>query len=325
MILAGDIGGTKTLLGLFQPHGARPEPIEIQAFPTDDYPGLVRIIEAFYAAQRVRPVVQAAAFGLAGPVIGQTATMTNVAWRVDAAEVASAFGFPRVALLNDLEAMAYAVPVLEGAELHTLQAGAPVRGGNMGVIAAGTGLGASLLHHTGGRYIPVPSEFGHSDFAARTEREIDFLWFARERFGRAEIEHVLSGPGLATLWEFTHRHGPCTALKKADEVPEPAQVSQAAMERECVRCVEALDLFVESYGAVAGNLALIAVTTGGMFIGGGIAPRILPALASGRFVRAFNDKGRMRSLLERVPVHVILNADAGLLGAAVYASAATAG
>jgi glucokinase len=318
MILAGDIGGTKTLIGLFEPRDGRPVPIDVQSFPTTDFPGLLHIIDAFFADTAERPRVSASAFGVAGPVIDQTAQMTNVEWRVDAAQVAEGFGLPQVTLLNDLQAMAYSVPVLDGDELQTLQRGTRRLDGNMGIIAAGTGLGGSLLHRLGNRHVPVASEVGHSDFAARTDREIAFLRFVRDRYGRAEIEHVLCGPGLVNLSDFTHLDRHCTASTSRPE--DPADVSAAALEGACAACAEALDMFVEAYGAAAGNLALVGVTTGGMFIGGGIAPRILPALQSSRFIDAFCDKGLMRPLVEAMPVHVILNADAGLLGAAVYAN-----
>lgn len=322
MILAGDIGGTKTLIGVFDPAPRRPIPRAIRAYPTTGHPSLVAIIETFLAEERPAGPIASAAFGVAGPVIDQSAQMTNVEWRVDAAELVRRFGFSAVRLLNDLEAMAYAVPVLEGVELHTLQTGEWRPEGNMAIIAAGTGLGGSMLHRVDGRYVPVPSEIGHSDFPARTDRELEFVRFARSRFDRAEVEHVLSGPGLVNLWQFTHQHGPCAAISATPEAALPAEISRAALEHACERCRQALDMFVDAYGAVAGNLALTAVTTGGIFVGGGIAPRILPALTPGRFVQAFNDKGPMRGLLERIPVHVILNADAGLLGAAVYANQA---
>jgi glucokinase len=322
MILAGDIGGTKTLIGLFEFDTRRPVAVDVRSFPTTDYPALAAIIEAFYLTQRSRPSITAAAFGVAGPVINQTAQMTNVAWRVDAAELVASFKFPNVRLLNDLEAMAYAVPALEAHELKTLQAGRRNSEGNMAVVAAGTGLGGAVLHNDRGRYLPLASEVGHSDFAARTDREIEFVRFIRARAGRAEIEHVLCGPGLVNLAEFTHQQDRCTALSHADAPAIPAEVSKSALSGGCPRCVEALDMFVEAYGAVAGNLALTAVTTGGVFLGGGIAPRILPALETGRLIEAFNDKEPMRALLEPMPVHVILNADAGLLGAAVYANTA---
>jgi glucokinase len=319
MILAGDIGGTKTLIGLFEPHVGRPVPVDVRSFPTTEFDGLPAIIEAFFAAQSSRPNVHAAAFGVAGPVINQSAQMTNVEWRVSADEVARAFALSNVRLLNDLEAMAHSVPVLSGNELRTLQTGVRRHDGNIAIVAAGTGLGGAMLHRLESRYVPVASEVGHSDFPARTDRELEFVRFARDKYGRAEIEHVLCGPGLVNLAEFTHGASKCSVWEHTTDASSlPAEISKSALARTCAFCVEALEMFVESYGAVAGNLALTAVTTGGVFIGGGIAPRILPALESGRFVQAFNDKGPMRPLLEAMPVHVILNDTAGLLGAAVY-------
>lgn len=317
MILAGDIGGTKTLIGLFEPRAQRPAPVQVQSFPTTSYPGLPEIIEDFFATQPQRPPISVAAFGVAGPVINQTAQMTNVAWSVDADELMARFRFPHVRLLNDLEAMAYSVPVLDGDELTTLQGGLRRTDGNIGLIAAGTGLGGALLHRIGDAYVPVASEIGHSDFAARTDRELDFVQFIRARSGRCEIEHVLCGPGLINLAEFTHQHTKCAAVT---HVEVAAEVSKSALSQTCACCVEALGMFVAAYGAVAGNLALIGMTTGGVFIGGGIAPRILPALTSGRLIEAFRDKDPMRPLLEAMPVNVILNSDAGLIGAAVYAN-----
>jgi glucokinase len=320
VILAGDIGGTKTLIGLFEPHAERPRAIATESFQTTAFAGLPEIIDAFFARQASMPRITAAAFGVAGPVLGQTANMTNVEWHVDAAQLVTRFAFPRAQLLNDLEAMAYAVPVLEGDELTPLQRGVRRRDGNMGVVAAGTGLGGSLLHRIGERHVPVASEVGHSDFAARSDRELDFVRFIRQRHGRCEIEHVVCGPGLVNLAEFTHQHAACAAVSHADAA---AEVSKAALDGTCRCCVEALEMFVDAYGAVAGNLALIGVTTGGMFIGGGIAPRILPALTTGRLIAAFRDKPPMTDLLDAMPVNVILNPDAGLIGAAVYANRLT--
>lgn len=322
MILAGDVGGTKTLIGLFQFDKRRPVPIDVRSFPTTEYPGLPAIIDAFYSVQRARPAVTSAAFGVAGPVIDQHAKMTNVAWHVDAAELSGAFGFANVHLLNDLESMANSLPVLDPHELKPLQTGTAQEEGNIALIAAGTGLGQAVLHRTDNRYIPLPSEGGHADFAARTDRELAFTQYLRGRYGRAELEHVLSGRGLLNLSDFAHEDGSCPAVASDGAIPDsPAAVSSSALARQCGKCVEALDLFVSAYGAAAGNLALTAVTTGGVFIGGGIALRILPALENRRFVQAFNDKDPMRPLLEAMPVHVILNPEAALLGAAVYAGA----
>ena len=323
MILAGDIGGTKTLIGLFAPGEHRPKPIAVRSFPTTAFDGLPDIIEAFFAEDGHRPTVSIAAFGVAGPVINQSAQMTNIAWRVEAAEVTDRLALPHVKLLNDLEAMAYAVPVLAADELHTLQAGERRAEGSIAVIAAGTGLGGALLPRVEGRHAPVASEFGHTDFAARTDRDLDFVRFLRSRFGRAEVEHVLCGPGLVNLAEFTHQHSPCEVVNLGStDADLPADISASALAGRCPRCVEALEMFVEAYGATAGNLALTVVATGGVFIGGGIAPRILPALETGRLIDAFVDKGPMRPLLETMPVHVILNDEAGLLGAAVYGNLA---
>jgi glucokinase len=210
------------------------------------------------------------------------------------------------------------VPVLDNDELTPLQSGVRRHEGNIALVAAGTGLGGALLHRIGPRFVPVASEIGHSDFAARTDRELAFVRFVRDRHGRCEIEHVVCGPGLVNLAAFTHGDVPCPALRDADAAPA---VSKAALAGSCPSCIDALEMFVEAYGAVAGNLALVGVTTGGVFIGGGIAPRILPALQDGRFIAAFRDKPPMRPLLEAMPVHVILNPDAGLIGAAVYANA----
>ena len=321
MILAGDIGGTKTLIGLFDFSTARPTAIDVRSFPTSSYRSLSAIIEEFYAKHESRPGVAAAAFGIAGPVINQTAEMTNVDWRVDASELSRDFKFPRVRLLNDLEAMAYGVRALAPNELRELQAGSPQAEGNIALIAAGTGLGEAVLHYTDGRHIPLPSEGGHSDFAARTERELELVGYLTHRYGRAEIEHVLCGRGLVNLSDFTHRDGRCEDPNSAGKIPDmPATVSAMGLAGKCPRCAEALDMFVEAYGAAAGNLALTAVTTGGVFIGGGIAPRILPAFDKGSFIQAFNAKPPMNALLEAMPVHIILNPQSALLGAAVYAN-----
>ncbi len=189
--------------------------------------------------------------------------------------------------------MAHAVPVLQGHELHVLQEGEAIRGGNIALIAAGTGLGEALLHNVRGRFIPSPSEAGHADFPARTEREIQLVRDLTARYGRAEIEHVVSGRGLINIHRSTHTQ-PCAAAIDLDDADAPAKISAAALERACAQCVETLDLFVGAYGAEAGNLALRTVATGGVFIGGGIAPKILPALTAGTFMHAFRSKAAAR-------------------------------
>jgi glucokinase len=323
MLLAGDVGGTKTLLGLFEPGPARPIARVVRAFSTLDYPDLIGMIADFARAEPAMSktgAFDAACFGVAGPVIGGSAELTNVPWRVDARAVADAFGIRPVSLLNDLQAMAYAVPVLEEPELHTLQAGVALGGGNIALIAAGTGLGESLLHSVDGRFIPSPCEGGHADFPARNEREIALLRALIQRFGRASVEHVVSGRGLVNVHRVTHAETPCAAVADIDDPLAPAAISTAALDRRCPGCTEALEMFVEAYGAEAGNLALRSVSTGGLFVGGGIAPKILPALIDGRFMHAFREKPPFREMLSAMPVKMILNAEAGLLGAAVYAA-----
>ena len=322
MLLAGDVGGTKTRLGLFKVGGNRPPQVASHEYLTNDFPSLAAMIDDFRKAAGSSSTIDAACFGVAGPVIGNAGQLTNVPWRVDGDEIASTFGISRVTILNDLHAMANAVPVLERSELHTLQEGRFRRDGNIAVIAAGTGLGEALLHRIEGRYVASPGEGGHADFAPRNEREIALLRQLTARFGRASVEHVLSGPGLQNVYRMTHRDACAGGL---DEAPAAAAISTAALETRCQACVEALEMFVEAYGAEAGNHALRSLSTGGVFIGGGIAPKILPALADGRFITAFLSKPPHVDLLTAMPVHVIINADAGLIGAAVSARSLATG
>jgi glucokinase len=320
MLLAADIGGTKTLLGLFDPLPARPRPIVVRSFATLDHPDLPSMIAAFLESDEARGVdIDRACFGVAGPVIGDTAELTNVPWRVDGLRVCRVFSIARVRLLNDLQAMAYSIPVLHEDETHALQRGEALRGGNIALIAAGTGLGEALLHNIDGRFIPSASEGGHADFSPRTEREITVLRALTARHGRVEVERVISGRGLSNIHRIVHDHA-CDAGIDPDDLDSPAAISAAALARRCAGCVETLDLFVEAYGAEAGNLALRSVATGGVFVGGGIAPKILPALETGSFLDAFRSKTPLEPLLTAIPVKVILNAEAGLLGAAVFAA-----
>ncbi len=323
MLLAADIGGTKTLLGLFEPARPRPVPTVIDSYPTPEFADLPSMITTFLAthAPNNRPPIVRACFGVAGPVLGDRAELTNVPWHVDASVVARVFAIDHVALLNDLQAMATAVPVLQATEVHALQEGTAVTTGNAALIAAGTGLGEALLHNVGGRFVASPSEGGHADFSARTEREITVLQALTKRYGRVEVERVVSGRGLSNIHRVIHT-GACAAGIDPDDPESPAAISEAALEKRCADCVETFDLFIEAYGAEAGNLALRSVSTGGLFIGGGIAPKILPALSDGRFLRAFRAKTPLEPLLTAMPVRVILNPEAGLLGAAVFAAGA---
>ena len=343
MLLGGDIGGTKTLVGLFEPGDGRPRPLHLEEFVTLDHDGLESILTAFLQKHHVgSEQIDAASFGVAGAITDQVAQLTNVPWRIDARALMQR-RFRRVRLLNDLEAMAYAIPVLTSDELAVLQEGAKVAGGNIAVIAAGTGLGEGMLMNVDGRLVPGQSEGGHADFAARTPRELEMVAALTKVFGRVSAEHILSGPGLVNVYCFTHDVlGPdqaaageervgmpadigipptCEGVGRVNDPSElPPRITASALERRCARCVETLDLFVSAYGAEAGNLALRVVATAGVYVGGGIAPRILPLLSDGRFIDAFRAKAPLDGLVSAIPVAVILNPKAGLLGAAVHAS-----
>jgi glucokinase len=336
MILAGDVGGTKTLLGLFSESPDRPSPIEVGEFATLEFDGLEPMILEFLRAWNVQPRhLQSTCVGVAGAVRAQVARMTNVPWVVDGSAVSVHTGIKPVRILNDLEALAYAVPVLEAAELATLQEGQRLEGGNAAVIAAGTGLGEAFLYSVEGRPVPGPSEGGHADFGARTPRELDLVRMFTPVFGRVSVEAIVSGPGLVNIYQFTHDalgSGPliaptslaparlCAAIEPVEDIGDlPARISQSAIEQRCPQCVEALEIFLEAYGAEAGNMALRGTATAGVYVGGGIAPKMLPAIRSSGFLAAFRAKEPMEEFVGHIPVHVILNDDAGLLGAAVHA------
>lgn len=340
MLLAADVGGTKTLLGLFKQAPERPVAIETGEFVTLEYDSLVPMIREFLKAEGVEAkAIAAATFGVAGAVTDQVARLTNVPWLVDAAAISQAAGLARVHLLNDLEAMAHSVSVLEPNELAVLQQGVAQPNGNAGVIAAGTGLGEAILLNIDGRFHPGATEAGHADWGARTPREIELLTALIRVYGRGSSEHVISGPGLVNIYQFTHdAFGSREWISPAAYVPAktcagvgaigdpadlPAAIAKSAFEKRCPMCMESLDLFVAAYGAEAGNLALRTVATAGVYIGGGIAPKILPAIQSGLFLDAFRAKEPLADFVATVPVAVILNSDAGLLGAAVNANSNT--
>ncbi len=321
MILAGDVGGTKTLLGLFEP-GPPPRPVRVASFRSGAFPSLGAILEAFGA--RAAGHVTAAAFGVAGPVRGGTAVLPNLPWAVDAVLLAQALRLPAVALLNDLEATAWGLERLGEGAVATLLPGAPGADGNQAVLSAGTGLGEAVLVRAGERRIVLASEAGHADLAPRTDLEIDLLRWLRARHGRVSWERVLSGPGLASVHAFLAEAGrgeePAAVAAAIRAGDAAAEISAAALEGRSERCALALDLFAAFYGAEAGNLALRALATGGVFLGGGIAPKILGWLGRGPFRAAFLDKGRLSPLLAATPVRVILDERAALRGAARVAA-----
>jgi glucokinase len=321
MLLAGDVGGTKTLLGLFNPAPRRPAPVAVRSFPTLEYDGIVPMIREFLNSQPGgAPQIDGACFGVAGPVIDDAAWMTNVPWQVDGRAVALELGLARVRLLNDLVSIAHSVSVLQPEELHVVQAGEPNLSGNAALLAAGTGMGQAFLFNNGRRLVPAPSEGGHADFAARTPREWELVEWLTAKNGRAEVEMVVSGIGLTNLYHFTHGEHPCITLDGDTQADLPRIASEHARDQSCPHCIETMAIFVSAYGAESGNLAVRTVATRGLYIGGGIAPKNIALLSSPQFLEAFTQKGPMTDLLQTIPIKIITNAQAGLLGAATYAN-----
>ncbi len=323
MLLAGDVGGTKTFIGMFAHGSERPTEVDIRNYRTLDFPNLTALCRQFLedAGTDARKI-QSACFGVAGPITGRRAQLTNVPWDVDADAICRDLAIPRAYLLNDLEVMAWAVPVLRRDELAVLHEGdtPPHDTGGAALMAAGTGLGVALLPRVDGRFVPQPSEGGHADFAARTQDEQRLQNALIREYGRAQLEQVLSGPGLVNIHRFVYPHE-CAALNQPIESPDfPALISRSAMEGGCAQCRKTLEMFVSVYGASAGNLALVTMATAGVYIGGGIAPQILPALRWPMFEEAFSAKAPLDGLMRRIPVNVILNPTAGLIGAATFAA-----
>jgi len=315
IVLAGDVGGTKTDLALFEKdaRGKGLKMVRDMTLPSGDFPSLEAIIERFVDAGP-RPVVEAACLGVAGPVVDGRCQATNLPWVVDERLLTYSIPSPRVKLLNDLEVAAHGVLGLPEEDLRSLQQGVPRRG-NLVLIAAGTGLGEALIIRDGDRRVVIPSEGGHGDLAARNDLDDDLLRYLRKEFGRVSYERVLAGAGLFNVYRFLRDTGwakesPAVAERMRKENPN-AIVTELGLSKRDPLCDKALDIFVAVYGAEAGNLALKA-----MAVGGGIAPRIIERLAAGGFVAAFRDKGRLAPLMESIPIHVSLNPRAPLFGAA---------
>ncbi len=317
MILAADVGGTNTRLGLFTGPTSRPTPIARRDARTADFPTFAALVLRFLRDVAVEPrAVEVACAGVAGPVRDGVVEVTNAPWVVRADEL-TALGIRRALLVNDVVAMAHAVPALRPDDLALLQAGRPDPAGNIALVTLGTGFGSCLLHRVAGRLVPSPAETGHSDLTVRTDREIELLRHLRARLGRADVERVVSGPGLANVSAFTHG-GACPAMR-ADVPPThvPAAVIAHARSGRCPACREAYELFLDAVMAAVGNFALVTLATGGVFIGGGMAPRVLDGLQQPRMLRAFRARPPMDDLLATMPVAVITDPDAGLLGAAI--------
>jgi glucokinase len=317
MILAGDIGGTHTRLALFE----KGKIVQEQKFMSRSYPGLEQIAREFLRAQRAQ--VLRACFGVAGAVRNGRCHATNLPWIIDAAALSRALEIPSVHLLNDLEANAYGLKVLGPSELLLIQKGDLLQRGNQALIAAGTGLGEAGLYWDGHDHRPFACEGGHTDFAARNSLEQELFVYLKKKFGHVSYERIVSGPGLHSLYQFlidTHREARNPDVEEQMKQKDPSSViSEWGMKGLDQACVHALDWFVSVYGAEAGNVALKFMSLGGLFIGGGIAPHILDKLKSGPFLPSFLDKGRFKPLLESMPIWIVLNDDAALLGAASYA------
>jgi glucokinase len=325
-LLAGDIGGTKTDLAVFSPERGLRAPLAEGTFPSADYPSLEALVRAFL--DTVRVPVTGASFGVSGPVVAGRAKITNLPWLIEETHLREALHLPHVRVVNDLDAIASGILLLEPADLETLSQGAPVSGGAIAVIAPGTGLGEAFLTWDGRKYQAHPSEGGHVDFAPTNEREVAMLRVLRRRFGHVSYERVCSGLGLPNIYLYLKEAGvadePVWLARQLETAPDPTpMIIKAALDDPpCALCAETLGMFVSILGAEAGNLALKVLATGGVYVAGGIPRRILPALKQRGFLEAFRHKGRFATLLDRVPMHVVLNSKVGLMGAASLGLAA---
>jgi glucokinase len=323
MYLAGDIGGTKTHLAFFVKGTDGPRLVLQESYHSRDYSGLAGILAKFLATHKLK--AERVCLGIAGPVRGGRVETPNLPWVIDAEAMRKEIGCGPVILVNDLEANAHGLAALGPEDFAVLNAGDPTAKGNAALIAAGTGLGEAGLYWDGSRHLPFASEGGHCDFAPRDPLQEDLAEFVAKRFGHVSYERIVSGPGLHNVYDFLREQ-----KGQPDELPklmerlgvsdQSAAIAIAAMDGQSELCRQALSLVVSIYGAEAGNLALKVLAVGGVFLGGGVAPKILPALREPEFLQAFTDKGRMRPLLEAIPVRVVLNENTALLGAARVAA-----
>ena len=328
MILAGDVGGTKVHLALYSFEEGRLHWIRDQKYPAVDYASLEVIVKDFLAQEPAQAKeIIAACFGCPGPVRDGRLKLTNLPWVLDARELSRNLQIDHIFLINDLEANGYGIPELEPENIYTLQAADPAATGHRGLIAAGTGLGEALLIWDGKlRHTPIPSEGGHCDFAPRNDREVALLQYLRRTLqGRVSFERVVSGIGLRNVYSFLKEEVGMAEpawLRERIEAEDPnAVIGSCAEDGSSELCYETMQIFSSAYGAETGNIALKVLAVGGMYLGGGIAPKILKTLQNGAFLQGFVDKGRLRPLLESIPVLVILDDTCALLGAAAYAEA----
>ena len=323
MLLAGDIGGTKTNLAVFSSETGWRKPYAEATYTSGDYPGLEALVHEFLAQHDFQ--IDSASFGVAGPVVDGRATVTNLSWMMDENQLQQALHIPSVCLLNDLDAIAHSVPYLEAQDLHTLNGGQVVSGGAIAVIAPGTGLGEGFLTWDGSHYQAHTSEGGHADFAPANTIQVELLRYLLTRFPHVSFERICSGKGLPNIYDYLKDSGyaeePHWLAEQLTTIQDrsPIIVNNALdKEKACKLCIGTLNTFVSILAAEAANLALKVLSTGGVYIGGGIPPRILPYLKDKQFVQAFTHKGRFTQMLAQMPVHVILNPKVALLGAAIH-------
>jgi glucokinase len=323
LVLAGDVGGTKSNLAVFRGAPDAPETVAERSYRNHEFAGLAEVVSRFYADTGL--TAASACFGVAGAVTDRASHLTNLGWQLSEQDLARELGLQSVRLINDLEANARGIGTLTPEQFFVLNPGHPRPGGNRALIAAGTGLGMALLFddHPGWRV--SASESGHTDFAPRNEDEFGLWRYLATQYGHVSVERVVSGPGLVNIYAWLKDAGmvePAWLSERFDKAQDHAAViARAALAGEAPGCVRALDLFLAAYGAAAGNLALTALATGGLFIGGGIAPRLLEQFPHSGFMQAFTDKGRFTHLLAEVPVHIILEPGTALRGAASLALA----
>jgi glucokinase len=323
MILAGDIGGTNARLAAFETAGSRLQCVVEKIYPSKEHDGLPEIVADFVKTEGIP--AQSACFGVAGPVRGGRSKISNLPWIIDSRELAAQLRLRTVGLINDLEALAYGLDMLESKDFVTISEGAGDADGNMAVVSAGSGLGEAGLYWDGFRHHPFACEGGHTEFAPKNDVEIELLQYLMKKYGHQHVsyERILSGPGVQNVYEFlrdTGKEEEAAWLKEQLEVSRdvPALISELALSKKAQICDRTLSIFVSIFGSEAGNCALKFMGTGGVFVAG-IAGKIVPKLKEPGFVESFLDKGRMKSLLETVPVKVVLNDDSGLIGAARFA------
>jgi len=313
MILAGDIGGTKTNIGLFDTAQGKLSKISGKRYPSREHAGLEEIVKDFVKTTGAK--VDAASFGIAGPVVDNRVRAGNLPWVVDGATIANLLGLGRVRLMNDLEAAAFGIAVLQPNDMVELYAGSPAPQNHCAVIAAGTGLGEAILFWDGSKHTPMATEAGHADFAPHTEQQADLWRFVKSRGEFASAELILSGRGFKTVHEFLDPSVRHAGFDDTSVDPAP-EITRMGLSGECPVCVATLDLWVEIYGSEAGNLAVRSVARGGIYVAGGIAVKVLPKLKTGKFVAAAQHKEKMQTFLAQVPIRVVLDEECPLKGAA---------